>query len=100
MREFVERVASRVRKAPRNANIKITVRHIFREQSRNGRVLPIKATRAAIDAQLDDPAAPRNVHVRLRTAKPKVTFATTSPASTTRSSPSTARTSSCASSRA
>ena len=75
VREFVERVASRVRKAPRNANIKITVRHIFREHSRDGRVLPIKATRAAIDAQLDDPAAPRNVHVRLRTAKPKVTFA-------------------------
>ena len=75
VREFVERVASRVRKAPRNANIKITVRHIFREHSRNGRVLPIKATRAAIDAQLDDPAAPRNVHVRLRTARPKVTFA-------------------------
>src|SRR5919112_2210968 len=45
VREFVERVASRVRKAPRDANIKITVRHIFREHSRNGRVLPIKATR-------------------------------------------------------
>jgi len=75
VREFVERVASRVRKAPRNANIKITVRHIFREHSRDGRVLPIKATRAAIDAQLDDPAAPRNVHVRLRAARPKVTFA-------------------------
>ena len=69
--------ASRAGCARRRATrtIKITVRHIFREHSRNGRVLPIKSTRAAIDAQLDDPAAPRNVHVRLRTAKPKVTFA-------------------------
>jgi hypothetical protein len=75
VRTFVERVASRVRKAPRNATIKLTVRHIFREKSRHGRALPIDATRAAIDAQLDDPAAPRKVHARLQKVRAKVTFA-------------------------
>ena len=74
VRAFVERVAARVRKAPRNANIKITVRHIFRERSRTGRALPVAATRTAIDGRLDDAAALRKVHVRLVTTKPKVTF--------------------------
>ncbi len=74
VRDFVTRVAARVRKAPRNAAIKITVRHIFREKSHNGRALPIDATRAAIDAQVDDPAVPRKVHARLVKVKPRVTF--------------------------
>jgi lipoprotein-anchoring transpeptidase ErfK/SrfK len=75
VRGFVERVAARVRKNPKDAAIKITVRHIFREKSHNGRALPIDVTRQAIDAQLDDPAAPRKVHARLTKVKPKVTFA-------------------------
>src|SRR3954452_23544619 len=75
VRDFVTRVAARVRKAPRDAQIKITVRHIFREKSHGGRVLPIDATRAAIDAQVDDPAVPRKVHARLVKVKPRVTFA-------------------------
>jgi len=75
VRDFVTRVAGRVRKPPRDAAIKITVRHIFREKSHNGRALPIDSTRAAIDAQVDDPAAPRKVHVPLVTVKPRVTFA-------------------------
>jgi hypothetical protein len=74
VRDFVERVAARVRKAPRNATIRITIRHIFRAHSRSGRGLPVKATRAAIDAALDDPAAPRTVHMRLTRVAPKVTF--------------------------
>jgi lipoprotein-anchoring transpeptidase ErfK/SrfK len=75
VRDFVERVAARVRRNPKDAAIKITVRHIFREKSHNGRALPVDATRAAIDAQLDDPAAPRKVHAPLTKVKPKVTFA-------------------------
>ena len=74
VRAFVERVAGRVRKAPKKASIKITVKHIFRERGHGGRVLPIAATRKAIDAQLDDPAAPRNVHVPLRRVRAKITF--------------------------
>ena len=75
VRGFVERVAARVRKNPKDAAFKITVRHIFREKSHNGRALPIDVTRQAIDAQLDDPAAPRKVHARLTRVKPNVTFA-------------------------
>lgn len=75
VRDFVERVAARVRRNPKDAAISITVRHIFREKSHNGRALPVDATRAAIDAQLDDPAAPRKVHAPLAKVKPKVTFA-------------------------
>ena len=37
-------------------------------------LLPIDSTRAAIDAQVDDPAAPRKVHARLAKVKPRVTF--------------------------
>src|SRR4051794_29863938 len=75
VRDFVTRVAARVRKAPRDAQIKITVRHIFREKSRVGRALSIDSTRAAIDAQIDDPAVPRKVHAPLVKVKPRVTFA-------------------------
>src|SRR5919199_692977 len=75
VRDFVERVAARVRKAPRDAAIRITLRHIFRAHSRAGRSLPVASTRAAIDAALDDPAAVRKVHVRLVRLPPRVTFA-------------------------
>jgi hypothetical protein len=74
VREFVERVAGRVRRAPRSAAIRITVRHIFRERSHPGHALPVAATRAAIDAALDDPAALRKVDVRLVAVAPRVTF--------------------------
>jgi lipoprotein-anchoring transpeptidase ErfK/SrfK len=75
VRDFVTRVAAQVRKAPRDAAIRITLRHIFRAHSRPGRALPIDATRAQIDAALDDPAAVRKVHVKLVSVSPKVTFA-------------------------
>ena len=75
VRDFVERVAARVRRTPRDAAIRITLRHIFRAHSRAGRGLPVASTRAAIDAALDDPAAVRKVHVRLVRLAPRVTFA-------------------------
>jgi L,D-transpeptidase catalytic domain len=75
VRDFVERVAARLRKAPRDAAIRITLRHIFRAHSRAGRDLPVASARAAIDAALDDPAAVRKVHVRLIRLAPRVTFA-------------------------
>src|SRR3954462_7564968 len=75
VRDFVERVGGRVRRAPRDAAIRITLRHIFRSHSRRGRALPIDSTRAAIDAALDDPAAVRKVHARLVSVSPRVTFA-------------------------
>src|SRR4051812_1551802 len=74
VREFVERVNGRVRRASRNAAIRITVRHIFRQRARHGRALNVTAARAAVDAALDDPAAPRTLHQPLVKTSPKVTF--------------------------
>jgi L,D-transpeptidase-like protein/putative peptidoglycan binding protein len=75
VRAFVERIAARVRKPAKNAAIKITVKHIFRERSSIGHALPVAATRKAIDGRLDDPTAPRALHVPLVRVKPKITFA-------------------------
>jgi lipoprotein-anchoring transpeptidase ErfK/SrfK len=74
VRDFVARVNGRVSRAPRNARIRITVRHIFRARARHGRALNVARTRAAIDAALDDPAAPRKVHQALAKVSPKITY--------------------------
>jgi hypothetical protein len=75
VRTFVEGVAGRVDHPARDARVKITLRHIFRQGSRPGRALDVTAARAAIDAALDDPAAPRVLHQVLRVVKAKVTTA-------------------------
>jgi lipoprotein-anchoring transpeptidase ErfK/SrfK len=72
VKAFVEAVARQVAVAPRDAKIKITLRHIFRQRSSPGRGLQVAATRAAIDAALDDPAAPRVLHQALVKVPAKV----------------------------
>jgi lipoprotein-anchoring transpeptidase ErfK/SrfK len=72
---FVADIAKQVGKPARDAKIKITLRHIYRQRSRPGRGLARAATAKAIDAAIDDPAAPRHVHQRLVKVSPKVTFA-------------------------
>jgi lipoprotein-anchoring transpeptidase ErfK/SrfK len=72
VRVFVEAIAKQVDKPARNARIKITLRHIYRERSRYGRRLDVDAARKAIDAALDDPAAPRVLHQRLTRVRAKV----------------------------
>jgi lipoprotein-anchoring transpeptidase ErfK/SrfK len=72
VRTFVEGIAKKVGKPARDARIKITLRHIFRERSRYGRKLDVDAARKAIDAALDDPAAPRVLHQPLTRARAKV----------------------------
>ena len=46
-----------------------------RTRARPGRALPVKTTRAAIDAALANPVAPRRVHQKLVKVSPKVTYA-------------------------
>jgi lipoprotein-anchoring transpeptidase ErfK/SrfK len=75
VRDFVNGVAKKVYKAPRDASVRITVRHIFRTRGAHGRALPVDATRKAIDAALDDPAAPRTVHMALAKVSPSITYA-------------------------
>jgi lipoprotein-anchoring transpeptidase ErfK/SrfK len=72
VKAFVERIANQVGKPARDARIKITLRHIYRERSRPGRGLDVAAARNAIDAALDDPAAPRVLHERLSRVRAKV----------------------------
>jgi lipoprotein-anchoring transpeptidase ErfK/SrfK len=72
VRAFVEGIAKKVDKPARDARIKITLRHIFRERSRYGRKLDVDAARKAIDTALDDPAAPRVLHQRLTRVRAKV----------------------------
>ena len=100
VRGFVERVAARVRKTPKDAAIKITVRHIFREKSHNGRALPIDVTRAGDRRPARRPGRAAQGPRAPDEGQAEGDVRRTSPGSTTRSSRSTATTSSCASSRA
>jgi hypothetical protein len=72
VKEFVESIARRVGRPARNAGIRITLRHIFPVRSRPGLGLDVAATRAVIDAALDDPTAPRLLHRALGPVPAKV----------------------------
>jgi lipoprotein-anchoring transpeptidase ErfK/SrfK len=69
---FVAQIAKQVGKPARNAKIKITLRRIYRQRSRPGRGLDTAVTAKAIDAAIDDPAAPRVLHQPLRRVRAKV----------------------------
>ena len=58
VRTFARRVAREVYVAPRDATIRITLRHIYRRKSVTGRALNVKALRAAIQVTLSKPTAP------------------------------------------
>jgi lipoprotein-anchoring transpeptidase ErfK/SrfK len=73
VKAFVEGVAAKVARAPRDATVRITVRRIGRTRSRPGRRLDVAAARAAVDAALADPAAPRTLHFPLQRVRPRVT---------------------------
>ena len=75
VKAFVASVAAKVRHAPRDADVRITLRRVRVTHSRTGKALAQLRTRRAIDAAIDDPAAPRAVRRRLTTVKPKTTVA-------------------------
>jgi lipoprotein-anchoring transpeptidase ErfK/SrfK len=72
VKTFVAQIAQKVGKPARDAKIKITLRHIYREGSHPGRGLDVAAARRAIDAAIDDPAAPRVLHQALTRVRAKV----------------------------
>jgi len=72
VKAFVEQIAKQVGKPARDAKIKITLRHIYRARSRPGLGLSVDAARKAIDAAIDDAAAPRVLHQRLTRVRAKV----------------------------
>jgi lipoprotein-anchoring transpeptidase ErfK/SrfK len=69
---FAAAIAKQVGKPARDARIKITLRHIYRQRSRPGRGLDVAAATKAIDAAIDDPAAPRVLHQPLTRVRAKV----------------------------
>jgi lipoprotein-anchoring transpeptidase ErfK/SrfK len=72
VKAFAEAIAKQVGKPARDAKIRITLRHIYRQRSRPGLGLDVAAARKAIDAAIDDPAAPRVLHQALTRLRAKV----------------------------
>jgi len=73
VRAFVAEVDRHVLLAPRSATVTFGLRRIVLRRSRPGHGLDVAAAEKKIDAALDDPAAPRVLHQRLRPLRPKVT---------------------------
>jgi lipoprotein-anchoring transpeptidase ErfK/SrfK len=72
VKAFVARVAAKVRHAPRDATVRITVRRLQLRRSKLGKALAQRRTRRRIDAMLDDPAAPRALRARLTTVRARI----------------------------
>jgi lipoprotein-anchoring transpeptidase ErfK/SrfK len=72
VRDFAAGVARAVYLAPRNADVRITLRKIYRRKSRTGRALDGAALRTAIEQVLVTPAAPRKLLPPRAVLKPKV----------------------------
>jgi lipoprotein-anchoring transpeptidase ErfK/SrfK len=75
VRKLSERVAKAVYLAPRNATIRITLRHIYRKRSRSGRSLSATTLRAMVEQTLTnpDPASSRIVRPARKVLKANVT---------------------------
>ena len=66
---FVADIARKVRRAPRNATLRITLRKMIVRRSKEGRGLDEARARKLVDAALADPAAERTLHQRLSTLR-------------------------------
>ena len=73
VRTFARGVARAIYRAPRDASIRITLRHIFRRKSVPGRSLDVKALRASIVATLLNPTAPHIIRPARKAPKARVT---------------------------
>ncbi len=72
VRAWVAAFVGSVYRAPRNATVSLGIRHQRVRRARLGRTLDGKAIATAVDAALDDGAASRVLHQRLRTLRPQV----------------------------
>jgi hypothetical protein len=73
IRTFARRLAARVRLAPRDATIRITLRHIFRRRAATGRELDPKPLQATIEQTLLNPWAPHIIRPKRRILKARIT---------------------------
>jgi lipoprotein-anchoring transpeptidase ErfK/SrfK len=71
VRAWVKQIAGKVYRAPRDASVRMTVRHLYLRRGTLGKALDQAAAAKAVDAALDDAAAPRVLHQRLVTVRPK-----------------------------
>ena len=83
VRTFARRVAREVYLEPRDATIRITLRHIFRRKAKTGRSLDVKALRAMIVGTLANPTAShilrpsrKNLQARVQTSDLARAYAT------------------------
>jgi lipoprotein-anchoring transpeptidase ErfK/SrfK len=72
---YVDKIAKRLARAPVDARVDITLRHIRKVPGRDGRALNAKALVKAVTATLGDPAAVRKLRPKLLFPKPRVTTA-------------------------
>ena len=70
---FVAKVDAGSRVAPRNATVRITLRHIYRTHSRSGRETKDKLLRKQIVKALTDPRADRALRAQRRTTAARIT---------------------------
>ena len=73
VKALAARVARTVYLAPRDASIRITLRHIFRRRAATGRSLSARTLRLTIEKVLVEPASPRIVRPARRILKARVT---------------------------
>lgn len=74
IRVFAERVDRRVRIAPRNAYVRITVKRILKRPGKPGRDLDARALRSAIEATVGSPSADRVLRPGRKRVSPQVTL--------------------------
>ena len=72
-RDLAAAIARATYRAPHDARVRITVRHIFRTHSHSGYSVDSTALRAALDRAFDDPAAPIDLVVPRRRVRARIT---------------------------
>jgi hypothetical protein len=72
VRTFARSIGREVYLAPRDATIRITLRHIFRRKSVTGRSLDVKALRAAVVGRLANPGAAHVIRPARKILKARV----------------------------
>src|SRR3954447_8559470 len=77
---YADKIAKRLQRAPVDAKVKITLRHIGKVASQDGRSLDAGALAKSVAATLGDPAADRKLRPSLIATKPKLTTANLSKA--------------------
>jgi lipoprotein-anchoring transpeptidase ErfK/SrfK len=73
LKAYAASVAKALYRAPRNADIRIELRHIRRLHSHPGRAVSAAGVLHRIGHALADPRAPRIVHPPMRAVRPKIT---------------------------